>query len=190
VGFGARSSGTNSTAIGAGAVASAENSAAFGAGAQANQVGEMAFGVGGPVGSGGNTYTMGGITSDDSKARQSGPLQLVTTDAAGHLAADGGAVFSAIARAQAGIAIGIAMEAPSLTTQENFGIRLGYGNFDGEANAVGMSAMGVICRNCFDPASGDRIALDIGLGLGWSDFQGYDSRTVSAARAGVQWTWK
>jgi hypothetical protein len=48
----------------------------------------------------------------------------------------------------------------------------------------------VICRNCFDPSSGDRIALDIGLGLGWSDFQGYDSRTVSAARAGVQWTWK
>ena len=174
--------GSNSTAVGPHATATHANSAAFGTGATTTAAGEMVFGRSGEVGAGGNTYTMGGVTSDDSKARQSGPLQLVTTDQFGHLASDGGAVFEAIARAQAGIAIAIAMEAPSLTAQENFGIRMGYGNFDGDANAIGTSAMGVICRNCFNPGSGDRIALDIGLGLGWSDFQGYDSQR-SAPRA-------
>ena len=169
-------------AVGTDAQANAEGATAFGAGAVANQVNEQVFGTAA------NTYTTPGITSDLSKERQSGPLQLVTTDAFGHLASDGGAVFEAIARVQAGVAISIAMEAPSLTESENFGIRLGYGNFDGDANAIGFSAMGVLCRDCF--SRGDRITLDVGLGLGWSDFQTYDSNTVSAARAGVQWTWK
>ena len=88
-----------------------------------------------------NTYTTPGITSNASKAAQKGPLQLVTTDAAGHLASDGGAVFEAIAKVQAGVAIALAIEAPSLTERENFGIRVGWGNFDGEANAFGFSAI-------------------------------------------------
>jgi hypothetical protein len=134
-----------------------------------------------------NTYSAPGITSDDSKNRQHGPLQLVTTDQGGHLASDGGALFKAMAKAQAGIAIAIAMEAPSLTERESFGIRIGWGNFDNDANAFGFSAMGVLCRGCFSP--GDRIALDIGIGVGWSDYKSYD-QNASAARAGVQFTWK
>jgi len=131
---------------------------------------------------------MPGITSNESKARQSGPLQLTTTDAFGNLASDGGAVFKAIAKAQAGISIALAIEAPSLGASENFGVRVGWGNFDGGANAFGRSAIGVLCRDCF--SKGDRIALDAGFGLGYSDFYGYGADGVAAGRAGLQWTWR
>jgi trimeric autotransporter adhesin len=136
-----------------------------------------------------NTYTMPGITSDESKLRQSGRLELTTTDTFGHLASDGGAVFKGLARAQAGIAIALAIEAPSLTGSEIFGMRVGYGNFNGDANAMGFSAMGVLCRDCFG-SKGDRIALDVAAGVGSSDFMQYGSGNVTSARAGMQWTWK
>lgn len=51
------------------------------------------------------TYTTPGITSNESRNRQSGPLQLVTTDANGNLAADNGDTFRAIAKLQAGVAL-------------------------------------------------------------------------------------
>jgi hypothetical protein len=134
------------------------------------------------------SYQAPGITSPESVARQSGPTQLVTTDAAGHLASDGGDTFKAIARAQAGIAIALAIEAPSLTERERFGIRVGYGNFEGDASAFGVSAMGVLCRDCF--SQGDRIAIDGGFGFGNSDFKTYSDDNVVAGRVGVQWTWR
>jgi hypothetical protein len=134
------------------------------------------------------SYQAPGITSPESLSRQSGPLQLVTTDAAGHLASDGGDVFRAIARAQAGIAIALAIEAPSLTERESFGVRVGWGNFENDANAFGLSAMGVLCRDCF--SQGDRIALDGGIGIGTSDFKSYSDDNVVAGRVGVQWTWR
>ena len=43
-----------------------------------------------------HTYTAPGITSATSKARQSGPLEVVTSDANGNLASDGGAIFSTL----------------------------------------------------------------------------------------------
>ena len=131
---------------------------------------------------------MSGITSAGSLASQTGPIQLVTTDAAGHLASDRGVVFKEIAKLQAGVAISLALEAPSLAAHENFGIRLGWGNLDGDANAFGMSAMGVLCRGCF--GAGTRLALDGGVGFSHADFLGYRSESVVAGRAGVQLTWK
>jgi hypothetical protein len=136
----------------------------------------------------GNRYTAPGITSDFSRSFQNGKLQLVTTDATGHLASDQGAVFKGIAKVQAGVAIALAMEAPSLGQHENFGLRLGWGNLDGDANAWGMSAMGVLCRGCM--GAGTRLALDGGIGFSHSDFMGYRSESVVAGRAGVQLTWK
>jgi len=60
---------------------------------------------------------------------------------------------------------------------------------DGVANAMGFSAMGVLCRDCFG-SKGDRIALDVAAGVGSSDFMQYGSGNVTSARAGMQWTWK
>ena len=134
-----------------------------------------------------NTYTTPGITSDLSRQRQSGRLELVTTDAAGHLASDGGDVFRSIAKLQAGVAIALAAEAPSLTTMENFGMRIGWGNFEGDANAVAISAIGVLCRGCL--TAGDRIAIDGSVGAGWSDYKQYSGSNTIGGRAGVQWTW-
>jgi trimeric autotransporter adhesin len=55
-------------------------SSAIGAGATATAPNQMAFGTTS------NTYVAPGITSAASKAAQSGPLQIVTSDAGGHLA--------------------------------------------------------------------------------------------------------
>jgi hypothetical protein len=112
----------------------------------------------------------------------------VTSDANGHLATDGGDVFKAVGELYAGVAIALAAEAPSLTENENFGLRLGWGNFEGEANAVAFAAIGVLCRDCVQP--GDRIAIDGAIGAGWSDYKGYNADEVIGGRAGVQWTWK
>jgi len=56
------------------------NSTAIGAGATATAPNQMAFGTAS------NTYVAPGITSAASKAAQSGPLEIVTSDAGGHLA--------------------------------------------------------------------------------------------------------
>ena len=112
------------------------------------------------------------------------------TDAANKNYVDGLAntSFKGIAKVQAGVAISLALEAPSLTQYENFGLRLGWGNLDGDANAFGMSAMGVLCRGCMGP--GTRLALDGGVGFSHSDYQGQRSESVVAGRGGIQLTWK
>ena len=184
LGYRAAARDTNATAVGAMAVAGPSNSAAFGYRAVAKRQNQQVFGTQT------NTYTMPGITSEASKNVQSGPLELATTDSAGNLATDGGAVFNAIARVQAGVAIATAMETPELASDENFGFRIGWGgfdSFDSEANALGMAAIGVIGRNLFD--GDNRLALDVGVGLGWSEFKEYRENEVVAGRAGVQFTW-
>jgi hypothetical protein len=80
IGNGTTATGVNSTAIGNGATATFANSAAFGNGATATRANQQVFGTAS------NTYTMAGITSGASRAAQSGPLQLVTSDASGNLA--------------------------------------------------------------------------------------------------------
>ena len=173
--------GANTTAIGLSASATPDGSAAFGYNATATLTNQQVFGTVD------NTYTMGGITSDQSDMRQYGPLELVTTDAAGNLAADNGRTFTAIAALRAGVAIALAAEAPSLATGENFGARIGWGNFNGASNAVAASAIGVVCRGCF--ARGDRVAIDGSFGAGWSEYRTYDAGNIYGGRVGVQWTW-
>ena len=82
--------GLNATAIGPGASATFENSTAIGNGAVATRDNQVV------IGTASNTYTAPGITSAASRAAQSGPVQVVTTDANGNLASDGGAVFNNI----------------------------------------------------------------------------------------------
>ena len=84
----------------------------------------------------------------------------------------------------------MAIETPELATGEKFGIRIGWGGFDSfesNANAVGASAIGVLGRNYF--REGDRLAVDAGVGLGWSEFKDYNQSRVLAGRVGLQFTW-
>ena len=78
-GDGTTATGANSAALGVGANATFANSSAIGTGATATRPNQQVFGTAS------NTYTAPGITSAASKAAQSGPLQVVTTDAAGNL---------------------------------------------------------------------------------------------------------
>jgi trimeric autotransporter adhesin len=79
-GDGSAATGANATAIGPNTSATFTSSAAFGNGATATRDNQQVFGTAS------NTYTMSGITSAASKAAQSGPLQIVTSDAGGNLA--------------------------------------------------------------------------------------------------------
>ena len=156
-------------------------SAAYGNGAVATLTNQQVFGTSS------NTYTTPGITSSLSRQRQSGPLQLTTTDINGNLASDNGDTFIAVSRLQAGVAIAMAAEAPPLTASQNFGVRIGWGNYQGDANAVAASAIGVLCRGCF--SSGDRITVDGAIGAGWSDYKTYNSGNTLGGRAGLSWGW-
>ena len=180
-GASATASGASSVASGAGATASGANSAAFGTGAVASLSNQQVFGTAN------ETYAMRGITSQESKRRQSGLLQLPTTDALGNLASDGGATFRAIAANRAGLAISLALEAPDLAAGETFGMRMGVGNFDGKAHAMGFSAIGILGRDLI--STGDRLVLNGGIGWGNSDFMGYKQKGIVAGRAGLQLSW-
>jgi hypothetical protein len=146
VGQGSTASGINATAIGTGATAAFANSAAFGAGATATAPNQIA------VGTASNTYKMPGITSAASLAAQSGPTQVVTTDAAGHLAAAGftgqdistlqsnvGTLQTQMRQAFEGTAMAIALGGSALPADKKFAISTNWGTFRGE-NAMGLSA--------------------------------------------------
>src|SRR6201998_4673755 len=79
-GDGTVATGVNSAAIGTNASASFANSAAIGTGAATSRANQQSFGTAL------NTYTMAGITSAASTAAQTGPTQIVTSDAGGNLA--------------------------------------------------------------------------------------------------------
>ena len=184
VGTGANAVGVNSTAVGANSTAGFSNSAAFGSGATTTRANQQTFGTTN------NNYTMPGITSGSSRSAQSGLLQLPTTDALGNLASDGGATFMAIARVQAGVAVAMAMAPPTLAHGEKVGIRVGWGGFNsygGMSNALGVNAAGVVAENTFSKS--DRLTVDLGVGLGTSQFMGYRESSVVGGRAGVQLTW-
>lgn len=179
-GVGATASGDSSTAIGLNASATASNSAAIGAGASATRANQMVFGTVS------NTYTASGITSSASSAAQSGPVQLVTSDANGNLATDGGAIqrqINALGRRDReladGVAVAMAVQQPIFQPGQNFAMRLGYGNFDG-TSAAGVSVAGVIARNTFGP--GTSIVVDGGIGVG-------SERSTVAGKAGVTFGW-
>jgi hypothetical protein len=138
-GAGASATGASSVAVGTGAVANAANSTALGASATVatSNTNSTAIGAGATttadnqivLGTVSQTYQTPGIDSQTSRDRQSGPLRLVTSDSQGDLATDGGSTFTEIAKLRAGTAVAMAMQAPTLGPGENFGLRLGYGNF-------------------------------------------------------------
>jgi trimeric autotransporter adhesin len=210
IGDSSAATGDNSTAIGADSEASAAFSTAVGQGTVVQHAGGVAIGVdsGGTaaettlenqfvLGTVNHTYTAPGITSDLSRARQSGPVEVVTSDAHGNLATDQGFIFDTLddhafqlARHDrrlnehtSGIALAMSMQNPDLVGAERFGLAGSWGTFEG-AHALSFSVMGVIAHDVFHP--GDRIAVSGGFGAGFAHKSG---GTVYGGRAGLQWTW-
>lgn len=199
VGGSSVATGTNSTAIGQSANATFSNSSAFGGNATVTRADQMVLGTTG------NTYTAPGITSAASLAAQSGPVQVVTSDASGNLGTaefvfDSAPIFDELdalagelagvadqiagldERAdeiEMGVAIAMALEDPDLAGAESFGIKLNYGNFEG-ADALGLTAAGVLARDVL----GGRNRVTLSGGIGW----GLEKSTVGG-RVGAQLTW-
>jgi len=167
------------TAVGASATANFDRSAAFGADAMAIRANQMVYGTET------ETHTMPGIVSDASRAAQTGPLEVVTSDAMGNLAGDGGEIFGRI-RANAddiddnseGIAMAMSIQDPDLVGDERLGLKVAWGTFSGE-NAMGVAASGVLVP---DIGAGIRLGLAGGAAFGLS-------RGGIGGRAGVQLSW-
>jgi YadA-like membrane anchor domain len=179
-------SATGATAVGAGASATFANSAAFGAGATATAANQMEFGTAS------NTYRMPGITSAASLAAQSGPTSIVTTDAAGHLAAatftpqdisglqtnvstlqtNVAVLQTQIKQAFEGTAVAIALGGSALPSDKRFAITTNWGTFRGE-NAMSLVGQMRLSQN---------VVLNGGVGAGFA--QG-----GVGGRAGVTVAW-
>ena len=188
--------GDRASAIGDNATANAGDTTVVGTNAQANAAGSAAYGQGAVAtltqqqvfGTQFNTYTTPGITSSLSRARQTGPTELATSDTAGNLATDGGQVFDTLSKNQAGIAIAMAMVNPSLNADETFGIAIHWGRFE-HSEAIAAAAMGVVNRDVF--GGGERLAItgSIGISLREQSFGGRKPDNVSGGRVGLQLTW-
>jgi len=169
----------DATAVGSSAAADFDRSAAFGADAVATRANQMVYGTDT------ETHTMPGITSAASRSAQSGPLELVTSDAMGNLATDGGEWFGRV-RANAddiddnseGIAMAMSIQDPDLVGDERLGLKVGWGTFSGE-NAMGVAASGVLVP---DIGAGIRLGLAGGAAFGLS-------RGGIGGRAGLQLSW-
>jgi hypothetical protein len=140
------------------------------------------------LGTSNHTYTAPGITSDLSRERQSGPLEVVTTDANGHLASDGGQIYNALNKQAAGIAIAMSLTNPDLVANEKFGVSANLGFFDGNT-ALGVAMMGVLGRDFI--GQGERWALSGGVGVTVNEgsIGGHSGDSTVAGRAGVQVSW-
>ncbi len=127
-----------------------KNAAAFGNGATATRANQQVFGTTS------NTYTMPGLTSSASKSAQGSPTHLVTSNAAGDLAAytpselglattgDLNAINTRISRtsdrAFTGVAMAFAMAgSPTLLDGEKFAMTGNWGTFEGQ-NGLAMNA--------------------------------------------------
>jgi len=108
------------------------------------------------------------------------------SDSGGNLATDGGDLFQTVSELKAGVAIALAVDSPDLSGGEKFAMRVGWGNFQGDANAVGFSAVGLVCSGCFN----GRISLDGSVGMGWSDYKTYNADAIIGSRLGMRWSWK
>jgi hypothetical protein len=197
VGGKAHAYGTESTAVGAYATAAFDHSTAVGAGATTTTNNQMVLGTGS------DTITAPGISSSLSRSRQSGPLEVVTSDAGGNLATDGGLIFNQLGRldrrsneAFSGVALAMASTGPDLTGNERFGVSANWGGFEG-ANAFGMGFEGVLWNNFL--TQGGRLAVTGGFGVGFQNGNnnsifgqhefGSSEDTVWGGRVGAQWTW-
>ena len=181
VGNAAQAFANNSVAIGTGANVAAPffNSTAIGTGATASTNNQVVLGTTG------QSLTVPGITSALSSARQVGPLGIITTDSAGDLASDGGALYNQVAIIKAGAAVAMALADPTLGGSDRFGVKLNYRTYDG-ANAIGLSAAGLVYRGLFNMKN-DLIA-SAALGYGTASVQGY-SQSAFGGHAGLQLSW-
>jgi hypothetical protein len=185
-GYNSTASGSSATAVGYGATAAYSNSAAFGAGATATATNQVA------IGTASNTYKLSGLTSAASLAAQSGPVSLVTTDAAGHLATtnitlpDISGLQSTVTGLQSsvdvlqhqmrqsfeGTAMAISMGGSALPADKRFAISTNWGNFHGENAASVVAQMRLT----------DYAVANVGIGAGFA--QG-----GIGSRAGVTFAW-
>jgi hypothetical protein len=79
-----------------------------------------------------------------------------------------------------GIATAVALAQPILRDRQHFGMTAGWGGFD-SANAVGISAAGILTDNLLRPGSGT-LALYGGVGVGTNE-------GVVTGRAGLSFGW-
>jgi len=203
-------SGNNSIALGANSIARGVGNTTLGANARVGEFGGVtqstAIGANAVatlnnqfvMGTSSETYKAPGITSNLSTSRQSGPLQIVTSDSSGNLASDGGAVFSQLNQLQnndtkifreldklhsdvdtveSGVAIALSAVGPDLTGSERFGLSLNWGGFEG-ASAIGGGATGVVYQGY-----SNRLAVTGGVGVA------LDGEDAVGGRVGGQWTW-
>ena len=102
-----------------------------------------------------STYTAPGITSAASRAAQTGPREIVTTDAGSNLASDtlgglGLATVDQLGRTNQGVAMAMALSGiPTiLPTDTTYAIAANWGTFDGE-NAVSVGGSARLIDNVF-----------------------------------------
>jgi trimeric autotransporter adhesin len=170
----------NATAIGAGSSVQHNNSTAVGAGAKSSDANQVTLGTKD------ETIRAEGITSQKSKDRQIGATEIVTTDAEGRLATDGGSTFRAISANTAllsqhtakleehskGLAIAMAMPDAWLSDKKRFGIFGAIGGFEGET-AIGFAAIGRLDETFSVNAKlgadtdFDHIGWQVGVGAQW-----------------------
>lgn len=193
IGNGVSLGGANAVAVGTGTSANFDNSAAFGNGATVTRANQQVFGTAT------NTYTMPGITSAASKAAQSGPVQIVTSDAGGNLATNTAAglglasatdiavinsqigginarlndLDARTTKALNGTAMALAMAGvPWLDRTERFAVSSNWGTFQG-TNGIALNAALRLGTNV--QANGGIAYGANGGGLG--------------GRVGVRWGW-
>ena len=178
---------SNGTALGANTTVSHDHSTAIGADAASTNDHQVTLGTEE------ETIRAPGITSQLSKDRQTGPLEIVTSDGQGNLATDGGATHAAIDanslaigdnsaaidanglridENSAGVAMALAMDIPDVDIDRTFGLAASWGNFEGE--------------NAFAAAAAWRInptwSVNAGIGVG------VNTHTVGG-RAGIRGQW-
>jgi trimeric autotransporter adhesin len=188
----------NTIAVGNNAQATADNAIAIGL--NASSTGQNAIVIGNnvtttranqvSVGNAGNQYTFAGITSGASAALQTGPLQVVTSDAGGNLATDGGAIFGSLnqlrqedKRLTAGIAMAAAIPHAYVGPGKTMAFDIDWANYAG-ANGIGID--GAIRLGQIDYAGGS-IGVQGHAGAGFAADGNSGGRAIG--KAGMHFEW-
>ncbi|MGD9924021.1 MAG: YadA-like family protein, partial [Pseudorhodoplanes sp.] len=120
-----------------------------------------------------NTYTMRGIASDASRAAQQGPVELVTSDANGNLATDGGRIFDELDDLEEGVAMAMALPGVGFLPDGKAGaVNASFGAYKGSFAVAGSAAFKL----------NENIQLDGGVAIG------LDSGDIGG-RGGVTFAW-
>lgn len=142
-------SGFRSNVFGNSSTAAFDNSTAIGAVVNTTREDQMMFG------NTTNTYTTPGITSAASTAAQTGPVELVTSDAGGNLATMDPATLGIASTTDAdrnteGVAMAMALSGiPNILPDDaTIGLSVNWGNFDGE-NAVAFGGTARVTDHVF-----------------------------------------